>query len=281
MTSPIDDAALASRATELFDIRGRRAAVTGGASGLGLAMARILARFGAEVTIIDVREDALAAARAELAAQGLEVATHAADVADLDSVTAAMRAAARGGSLHIAFVNAGISAGNGPFVEEGRLASLDLARWRQVLDVNLTGVLHSMRAAAGEMRDGYGRIVVTSSSAGVSADALVGYAYAASKTAVLALVRNSAFELAPRGILVNAIAPGPFRTGLGVPSPLRERKMSAMLDATILHRMAEPGEMEGIALYLASPASSFVTGAVFSIDGGAAITRHGRLLEES
>jgi len=270
----LTDDALTARALDLFDLRGRRAAVTGGASGLGLAMARALATFGADVTIVDVRADALDAARATLAGEGLEVRGETADISDYDSIAAALAAAADGGALHIVFANAGITAGNGPFIEEGQLANLDLERWRTVLDVNLTGALYTVRAASELMTDGYGRIVVTSSVAGIVADPLVGYAYAASKAAVVALVRNAAIELAPRGILVNAIAPGSFVTGLGKPGPHRQRKLDALRDSTVLKRMADPDELAGAALWLASPSSSYVTGSVVHVDGGAAIARN-------
>ncbi len=237
-------------------------------------MARVLASFGAEVTIIDIREEALETAKAELAAQGLQVATQVADVSDADSIRRAFEAAAGDGSLHIAFANAGISAGNGPFVEDGRLTQIDLDAWKRVIDINLNGVLYTMRAASATMNDGYGRIIVTSSLAGVAAEPVVGYAYSAAKTAVVGLVRNAAIELAPRGILVNAIAPGPFFTSLRGASPQGERKSRILLDTTLLKRRAQTTEVEGLALYLASPASSYVTGTVISIDGGSSVS-HG------
>jgi len=266
-------AAAARRTQELFDLRGKRAVVTGGASGLGFAMARVVATFGAGVTIVDNREDALASAQAAFAEQGLEVATQLADVSDPESIAAAFRAAADGGSLHIAFANAGITAGNGPYIAEGRLTSLDIERWRRVIDVNLSGVLYTMRAASALMNDGYGRIIVTSSVAGIAAEPLSGYAYTAAKTGVVGLVKSAAYEFTQRGITVNAIAPGAFTTNLSQPNPTRERKQRLMLGANLTHRRADPSELEGLALYLAAPASGYVTGSVFSIDGGSAIAR--------
>jgi NAD(P)-dependent dehydrogenase (short-subunit alcohol dehydrogenase family) len=271
---------IAAAAQQLFDVRGLAAAVTGGASGLGLAMARVLARFGAHVTLIDVREDALTATQKNLADAGITVHTAVADISDYDSIEGALRGVAeREGALHIVFANAGISAGNGPFLDEGKLANLDLERWKTVLDVNLTGALNTIRAASVHMTTGYGRIILTSSVAGIASEPLVGYAYAAAKSAVVALTWNAAIELAPRGILVNALAPGSFVTGLGQPGPNRQKKLDALRDSTVLRRMADTSEIEGIALYLASPASSYATGAVFSVDGGAAIARNSQVME--
>jgi NAD(P)-dependent dehydrogenase (short-subunit alcohol dehydrogenase family) len=265
---------------QLFDLEGRGAVVTGGASGLGLAMARALASFGAIVTIVDVREDALRTAQEALAADGLTVHTSTADISDFASIEEAMAAAEkRAGALHIAFANAGITAGNGPFVDEGTLRNIDDERWKRVLDVNLTGALNTIRAAEAHMTTGYGRIVVTSSVAGIAAEPLVGYAYAASKSAVIALVRNAAIELAPRGILVNAIAPGSFTTNLGQPGPDRQRKLDALRLSTVLRRMADPAELGGMAVYLASPASSYVTGSVFAVDGGASVARNTSVMD--
>jgi NAD(P)-dependent dehydrogenase (short-subunit alcohol dehydrogenase family) len=264
-----------SLARNLFRVDGLGAVVTGGGSGLGLAMARVLARNGARVTLADVDAERLEAATGELATEGCAVRSAVVDVTDAAAVDGVMRAAAEWGSgLHVVFANAGISAGPGPVLPEGRLAAVDDARWQRVLDVNLTGVLHTVRAAAAHMDTGYGRIVVTSSLAGVRADPLVGYAYTATKAGVVALVRNAAIELAGRGILVNAIAPGAFVTGIGSGNPGRSGVVAEFARAAALKRLADPSEMEGLALFLASPASSYVTGAVLVVDGGATVGRN-------
>ena len=148
--------------------------------------------------------------------------------------------------------------------------------WDQVLGINLNGVLFTMQSAAAVMkRQRSGRIVVTSSIAGLRPEPIVCYGYVASKAAVLNVVRQAALELAPYGVLVNAICPGPFRgtrIGGGVtenPDAETERMWASMIP---LGRMAQPEELKGLALLLASPASSFITGAAHVIDGGALIS---------
>lgn len=265
----------ASLAQHLFRVAGRGAVVTGAGSGLGLATARVLSRNGARVTLADVDEARLQWAAAELTAEGGTVRTAVVDVTDRAAVDALMDDAATWDSgLHVAFANAGISAGPGLVVPEGRLDAVDDDRWQRVLDVNLTGVLHTVRAAARCMTTGYGRIVVVSSVAGLRADPLVGYAYTATKAGVVAIVRNASLELAPRGILVNAIAPGAFVTNIGSANPARARVVDEFARAAALNRLADPAELEGLALFLASPASSYVTGAVLAIDGGATTGRN-------
>jgi NAD(P)-dependent dehydrogenase (short-subunit alcohol dehydrogenase family) len=265
----------ASLAQNLFRVAGLGAVVTGAASGLGSAMARVLARNGARVTLADVDEAGLRRAAAGLTAEGCSVRTAVVDVADAAAVDELMAAAAGWDSgLHVAFANAGISAGPGFVAPEGRLDAVDDHRWQRVLDVNLTGVLHTVRAASRCMTTGYGRIAVTSSVAGVRADPLVGYAYTATKAAVVALVRNASIELAPRGILVNAIAPGAFLTNIGSAGAARSQIVEEFARASALKRLADPAELEGLTLFLASPASSYVTGAVLVVDGGATTGRN-------
>lgn len=258
----------------LFDVRGRGALVTGAASGLGLAYARVLARNGARVLLTDATPDALGEAVTALGEEGGDVRGTVVDIRDRKAVEdAAAQVAAWDGGLDIVFANAGISSGLGHHFGVGNLDKIDDERWQTVLDVNLTGTLHTVRAAAASMNDG-GRIVVTSSVAGHRADPLVGYAYSATKAAVSHLVRNTAAELAPRGIHVNAIAPGSFLTGIGRNNPGNSGMLDELTRATARGRLAEPEEIEGLALLLASPAASHITGAVFVIDGGVMIQQN-------
>ena len=114
----------------------------------------------------------------------------------------------------------------------------------------------------------YGRIVVTSSVGGIQAEPTVGYAYSATKAAVNNLVRHAAIELAPHGILVNAIAPGPFKTNIAGGRMHLPEVEATFASKVPLGRVAEPDELKGLALFLGSPASSYVTGTVIPIDGG-------------
>jgi NAD(P)-dependent dehydrogenase (short-subunit alcohol dehydrogenase family) len=253
--------------SDRFDVRGLRTVVTGAASGLGLAMAEAMAEGGARVTLADVDEEGLAAAAARLG----DVRTAVVDVADSDAVS---RLFADLDGVDVVFANAGVSREAGVLDERGGLGNLDDETWRTVLGINLDGVLFTMREAARHMKaQGSGRIVVTASTAGIGTDPFVGYSYSATKAAVLMLVRQAAFELARHGVHVNAIAPGPFRTNIGGGAPPIPDE--AWADIVAIGRMAEPEELKGVALLLASPASSFMTGAVIPVDGGQLLMSHG------
>ncbi len=258
------------KSRELFDVAGRIAYVTGAAGGLGLAMAEVMAVNGASVTMTDIDADALEAAAARLRDSGCDVETDVVDVADLDGLSKTIDAAAeRHGRLDIMFANAGISAGPGFTTEVGQINAVSRADWDRVLQINLTSVFVSIQTAAAHMkarRDG--RIIVTSSIAGLGAEPVVGYAYIATKAAVANLVRQAALELAAYNVMVNAIAPGPFRTNIGggrLNDPDVEKQFEELVP---LGRIASTDEIKGLALLLASPASSFLTGAVIPIDGG-------------
>jgi NAD(P)-dependent dehydrogenase (short-subunit alcohol dehydrogenase family) len=257
---------------ELFDVRGARVVVTGAASGLGFAMAEVMADAGARVTLADLDADGLEQAASRLAG---EVRTAQLDVSDAAAVERVFEELVEEqGGVDVAFANAGISLEAGVVDAAGGLANLDRDAWDRVLGVNLNGVLFTIRAAAEHMkRQGSGRIVVTASTAGFGTDPMVGYSYSATNAAVIILVRQAALELAKHGVHVNAIAPGPFRTNIGgdaAPIP-----PEAWNDIVAIGRMAEPDELKGVALLLASPASSFMTGAVIPVDGGQLLMSHG------
>jgi len=252
-------------------VTGRIVLVTGAASGLGLAMAEVMAANGARVTLADKDEGALDRAVSRLAAAGHAVEGTVVDVANLDRLREAIDAvAARHGRLDVAFANCGISAGPGMMTQEGRMEAVALAKWNEVLHVNLTSVFETVRLAASHMKQQRsGRIIVTASVAGLKAERMVGYAYAATKAAIINLVRLAALELAPHNVLVNAIAPGPFLTNIAGGRLHRDAEVVRQFEAMVpLGRIAQPDELKGLALLLASPASSFITGTVIPIDGG-------------
>jgi NAD(P)-dependent dehydrogenase (short-subunit alcohol dehydrogenase family) len=179
--------------------------------------------------------------------------------------------AARHGDLDVIFVNAGISRRSD--APDGELDLVDDA-WRAVIATDLDGAWATIRAAAALMRRaGRGRIVVTCSTAGLRNEPWVPSAYIAAKTALTVLVKQAALDLAPHGVLVNAIAPGPFRTNIGwdgeLPRPPRDE--SGFIRRVPLGRVGDPSEIKGLALLLASSASSFITGSVITIDGGAMV----------
>jgi NAD(P)-dependent dehydrogenase (short-subunit alcohol dehydrogenase family) len=262
---------------QLFDVRGTRVVVTGAASGLGFAMAEVLADCGAHVTLADVDEQRLEASTQRLAERGGHVRASVTDVRDEAAVQSLFDGvvAAEGG-VDVAFANAGLASVPGFRVEGGQtLDTVQRSDWDTVLNVNLNGVMHTMRAAAAVMkRQGAGRIVVTASNAGLRPEPMACYGYAASKAAVIHLVRVAALELAPHGVLVNAICPGPFYgtlIGGGVTENPTDELKEAWSELIPLGRMAHPDELKGLVVLLASPASSFITGAAHVIDGGSLV----------
>jgi NAD(P)-dependent dehydrogenase (short-subunit alcohol dehydrogenase family) len=268
------------KCAELFSVTGQGALVTGAGSGLGLAIAEALAENGARVTLLDVDAARLAAETKRLAAQGYEVRAEAVDVCDHAALERAFDAAlAEHGRLDIVFANAGIDSGPG-FVSgwfgagrarnpDGALESYSDERWNRVIDVNLSGVFATLRAAARRMKSQRsGRLIVTTSVAGYQCEPAIGSAYMAAKAGAAHLMRCVAHELAAYNITVNAIAPGFFVTNIGgghAKDPEVQRAMSAVMP---MHRVGFPDDIKGLALFLASPASAYLTGQQITIDGG-------------
>lgn len=260
----------------LFDVRGRSVLVTGAANGIGWAYAEALAANGAHVTLSDADGPLLETAVARLRAAGGRVHGAVADVTQPDTLRAAVDGVlAREGRLDVLFANAGVSAGpgflrgDGTRNEAAALEQLSLEVFDRVLAINLRGALATLQAAVPAMkRQGHGRIIVTTTVSLLRTETLVSTLYVASKAALGQLVRQAALELARYGILVNGIAPGPTITNIGG-GRLQDAAARAPFEQAIpLHRLATPKDLQGAALFLASPASSYITGTQIVIDGG-------------
>ncbi|HUK96106.1 MAG TPA: SDR family NAD(P)-dependent oxidoreductase [Gaiellaceae bacterium] len=263
-----------------FDVSGFGVVVTGGASGLGLAYGEVLAAHGARVTLIDVDGDAVATHAARLQFEGLDVQGAVADVTDhaaLDRIVD--EAAERYGRLDVAFANAGIDPGVGfvgswagggrPRVEEGALERYSDERWNRVIDINLNGLFATARAAARHMRPRrFGRIVFTTSLAATKVEPAIGAAYMAAKAGARHLMHSIALELAADGITANAIAPGFFVTNIGGGHAHNPEVQAALAKDIPMHRVGMPDDIKALALFLASPASAYITGQEIVIDGG-------------
>jgi NAD(P)-dependent dehydrogenase (short-subunit alcohol dehydrogenase family) len=271
-----------ARTLDQFDIKGRSALITGGASGLGLAYAEAMAEAGASVTIADIDRDGAEREAARLRSDGHNVRAAILDVVDR-AATAQVFAdhAAAFGGLDIAFANAGIDPGAGYWNpagyrnEEGQIDTLDPARWDRTIAINLTGVFNTVREAVRLMKPARkGSIIATSSNAALINEPIVGTAYMPAKAGVAHFVRHMAMELAEYRIRVNAIAPGPFVTNIGN-GWLKDPIVRAAWDSKVpLGRIAEPYQIKPLALYLASDASSYVTGSQIVIDGGFMVGKH-------
>jgi len=258
----------------LFDLTGQVAIVTGASSGIGQAGAEILAQAGASVALLGRDRDRLADVARGIIDAGGACATHVADVSDRGQMKRVMAdVVAQIGAPDIVMANAGIGAGPSYRAPGGGLAEYSEEIWDRVIATNLTGVFTTLRESVPYMRTG-GRMLVTASTAGLRADPMVGYAYVVAKAGVLNLVRQAALEFAPRGIRVNAIAPGPFRTRIGGGKPLPPERVRAWEETIPLGRMGDTSELKGPILFLASGAASFVTGATLPVDGGALALSH-------
>jgi NAD(P)-dependent dehydrogenase (short-subunit alcohol dehydrogenase family) len=258
--------------SNLFDIKGHVALVTGAASGLGLAYAEVMAENGATVMLVDQDGDGLAKVTERLKSAGHDVEQAVLDIGETEKLQRIIDdTAARHGRLDIVFANAGGSAGPGfELTPTGSIGESDLAKIDRSMQINFRANFLTMRFAAAHMkRQKSGSIIATTSIAGIKSEPLVSYGYVAAKAALNNAVRHAAVDLAPYNVRVNAIAPGPFLTNIAGGRLHREpdaiKKFIAMVP---MGRIALPEEIKGLALLLASPAGSYITGAVIPIDGG-------------
>ena len=243
-----------------LDFKDRTAVVTGGAAGIGMAVAHRLLRSGARVALWDRDDAALAQARSRL---GGEVATHAVDVADAAAVDAvAQRTAAALGRVDVLVCSAGITGPNVPTWE------YPPEEWRRVFDVNVHGLFHCNRALVPHMqRNDYGRIVNIASVAGKEGNPNAA-AYSASKAAVIGLTKSLGKELAKSGIRVNCVTPAAVRTAIF--DQMTQQHIDFMLAKIPMARFGTVDEIAAMVCFLASEECSFSTGAVFDLSGGRA-----------
>lgn len=250
--------------SDLFDLSGKVALVTGGSRGLGLEIATGLAEAGAHVAITARREAWLHEADQALRKIGVSPLVLQCDVSKSEEVDAAVASTLKQcGRIDILVNNAGISWGAPP-------DEMPLEKWRSVMDVNAMGTfLMSQAVGRGMVRAGSGKIINVASIAGLlgSPSAMLdAIGYSASKGAVISFTRDLAVKWGPHGINVNAIAPGYFPTRMSEGVLARSQ---AQIEASIpLGRVGAPGELKGAAIFLASRASDYVTGQVLVVDGG-------------
>ncbi|HET7793028.1 MAG TPA: SDR family NAD(P)-dependent oxidoreductase [Rhizobacter sp.] len=243
-----------------LDLNGRVAVITGGAQGIGHAVARRMLGSGAAVVLWDINEAQLAQARASLAALG-PVATVVVDVSDEASVNAATQTTlAQHGRVDILVNSAGITGGNAKTWE------LRPEVWRQVIEVNLTGSYLTCRSLLPHMIGaGYGRIVNIASVAGKEGNPNAAH-YSASKAGVIALTKSLGKELAKTGVLVNAVTPAAAKTPIF--DSMTQEHIDFMLSKIPMGRFLEVDELASLIGWLASEDCGFSTGAVFDISGG-------------
>ena len=251
--------------TDPFDIAGQAVIVTGASSGLGRIMAGGYARAGCDVVVTARREDALVTLATEHADARGRIVVAPFDVRDPEHADALVaRALAECGRLDGVVLNAGTAAG-APAEDE------DMAAFAEVLEVNVTAQMRLASRAARAMIDGSrpGWMILLSSILGKRAGTGAGVAaYTASKGAIEMLARELARQWAPYGIRVNALAPGYFPTAMNAPMVAEPGRLDAMLSRIPLGREGRPADLVGVAVFLASPAAAYITGASLALDGG-------------
>lgn len=250
--------------TDQFDLTGHVSVITGGNSGIGLAMAEALAAAGARVCVWGTNEQRNADAAAKLSAAGAEALALRCDVGDEQQVDEAMtRTAEHFGRIDSCFANAGVGSGATRFTESS------VQEFRRVTRVNLEGAFSTLRAAAARMvEQGEGGSLVAMSSLAAKQGPPRGQAYAASKGGVVSMIKSIAMELAKHDIRANAVLPGWVSTPMADPALESEGFQRRVLPRMPVGRWGAPSDFGAIAVYLASPASSFHTADAITLDGG-------------
>lgn len=251
----------------LFDLSGKTSIVTGGGTGLGKELAIALAQFGSNIVVADINEEHAQQAVEELRAYNIEALAVKADVSQEDQVQRLVELAIMMfGRIDVLINNAGINRGM-------KVEDMTLAQWQQIMNVNVNGVfLVSKYVGMKMMASGGGSIINVASASSFIANKEPQAAYNTSKGAVLMLTKSLASEWVGHNIRVNAIAPGFTLTEMT--KPLIEQGgqgLENIYQQIPMARFSEPSEIAGLALLLASAASSYTTGSVFSADGGITI----------
>ncbi|CAF0999939.1 unnamed protein product [Rotaria sordida] len=251
-------------AKSMFNLAGRVALVTGAARGLGFAMARALGEFGARLALFDIDSTSVQSAAKTLSNDGFEVLNLHGDVTNVSDVTKCIENVVnKYNSLDIVVNNAGI-------VYNAPAEEMSLKEWKQVIDVNLTGVFLVSQVAGRQMiKQKSGNIInIASMSGSIANFPQPQCAYNASKAGVILLTKSLASEWVQHNIRVNSISPGYMNTHLtakGLQNPDYAQHWRTL---TPMHRVGEPHELTGLVVFLASDASSYVTGSDILIDGG-------------
>jgi len=253
---------------DLFSIEGKVALVTGGSRGIGLMIARGFVEAGARVYVSSRNAEVCEEVAGELSKQGTCVAIPADLSTEAEANRLAQEIAERESGLHILVNNAGANWG-------APLAEYPDDAWNKVLALNVKAVFHLTRALVPQLEQAArpgdpARVINIGSIDGLHVPLLETYAYSTSKAAVHHLTRVLAKQLSPRGITVNAVAPGPFESKMMAVT--LDRFKDAIVASCPLGRIGEPEDMAGVAIYLSSRAGAYVTGAVIPVDGGIATT---------
>ncbi|NKI21656.1 3-oxoacyl-ACP reductase FabG [Paenibacillus dendritiformis] len=245
-------------------LEGKTAIITGGANGIGEAAVRLFLDAGANVVIADFNEEAGRRLLQDLGPSAAERALFAecnvADPASVEQLVA--KTLERFGAIEVLINNAGIT-------RDAMLLKMSPEQWRDVIDVNLTGVFHCTRHAAPYMAaQGWGKIINTASIVGVQGN--IGQTnYAAAKAGVIGMTKTWARELGYKGICVNAVAPGFIATEMVAKMP--ENIVDAMRNKVPLRRLGQPEDVAQVYLFLASAAADYINGAVIEVNGGLSI----------